>query len=91
MSYIDWWRILNACLASVAFMWLMLDLKEIYLKLSKRRLYFTFALALSLFAIVVGSIESIEQGNPPGIRTGLYTVCGIWTLFGLWVSRFDKS
>lgn len=90
MGVPEWWRLANALLAMAALVYLLIDLGEIYDKMTKRRLYLTFALAIFLLAAVVASLEAILQSNPPGARTVLYSVGSSWCIIGLWISRQDR-
>jgi uncharacterized membrane protein YoaK (UPF0700 family) len=91
MDLVTIWRIANFALAFSAFVWLMLDLRHMYLKLSHRRLYLTFSLAGLLLAVVIGSMWNLYQKNPPFIQTGIVTASCAWCLIGLWVSRNEDE
>jgi len=91
MDLVIAWRVANLVLAVSAFVWLMLDLRHIYLRLSHRRLYLTYSLAGLLFAVVIGSMWNIYLKNPPFIQTGIVTASCAWCLIGLWVSRNEEE
>lgn len=87
MNLVHLWRELNFVLAFISLVWLLIDLKKIYLKLSHRRIYLTFSLAGFLLATLIGSVWNILTNHPPFIQTGIITAACIWCILGLWISR----
>ncbi len=89
MEFHEWWRAANVLLAFAALVYLLIDFKNVYLQLSRRRLYLTFSLMGLLLSVIIGSIESIYQHNPVGFRTALITASCAWCVIGLWVTHKD--
>jgi len=89
MEFHEFWRLANCLLAFAALVYLIVDFQQVYLQLTRRRLYLTFSLMGLLLAVVIGSIENIRQHNPIGLRTAFVTASCAWCLIGLWVTHKD--
>lgn len=79
----DFWRLFNAALAFGSLIAMVLQMWRIWSVLSSRARLLTQAHAALLLAVVTGSIESMIQNNPTGVRTAITTAACAWTLFAL--------
>lgn len=89
MDATDIVRFSIAALATVAFVWLLIDLKGRAKFLTPRRKNLTYSLIAFMFAVVFGSIEQIMQNGDPGWRMVITPAAVIWTLAGLYFGRHD--
>lgn len=91
MNIVQWWRVINALLAFLAFLFLVLDLVDRASGLSKRRLYLTFSLAGLLLAITIGNVQAAIGNFPLTFSAPIVSASCLWCIFGLWVSRHDET
>lgn len=83
------WRTLNALFGLHALVLLTLLMKKHWKKSDVHIRFLMQALACFLLATIVGSVESIIQDNPIGLRTSLFTVATLWAALGL--IGYDKK
>lgn len=88
---IDYLRLFDFVTASIALVWLMLDLRIRSKYIPPSGVYIRISLAALLLGVAAESIENILKGEPVGTFAILSTAASVWMLLGLYLGRNDTK
>jgi hypothetical protein len=91
MDPIDAVRAINALLAAIALVWVIVDFRGRLPTLSQRASYLYLSLMAFLFSAIISSVEQIIVDARPGIRSAVTIAACVWTLIGLKIGKNELS
>jgi len=87
-SFINYWRLANALLGAVAFIWLLMRVNSKWGMMNAEERAGRAVLMLFAFATAYGSGEAARQNAPAGLRTAFYSLALLALLLHLFMLTY---